>query len=759
MGLPFSQTSPANYSPPSGSPPGGSGGPPGGFGSPPGGFGRGPGGVAPPSRGAGWRPSPTISTPQSLPSGGTTPIPTPGASGYSSAPAPALAPPPFRPSAPVSPNWSLPTPAGAPLSAGGAVGTGGAAVGGASAVAVGAAAGLGLALGELGRGELAALGYEGFEYPPNTGEQLSSPLSTLGAGLRGTLESLRDGFEPFELAGAPSPTPLPMPGGAAPFSGGQSPGVAYRIRYGFRDHMRFNPGGTVVEAPQQPVLSGPIRGFVLSGVGWDGNPFQALGISHGAGVTTYNVQSSNSWLTAPFFISIVRVDGQPDTGGDPQPAPSIEPARPPRTLPFPVPDSPLSPGVSPAPAPHPSPASEPAPSRLPVPAEPDPAPIAPPLRETPQTPGLPSTPYQPATPRVPSIPELPTVPELPQLPQTPFSPFGPQRIGNPVLPGTAAQPGAEPIPAAPGVGTRTQLPPVTVTTLNPTAGGELVKPPTVNPPATTSNQRPNDPCQDPCGDGIFGAIGSLADLLSSIIDALAGNNEQNCDVCALLEQAIALLEPEGNNTVKLYPCDVEVPETPAPGQPDPAGTTSLAWSGTGIQALIEASKATQKGIAEIWEKVKCEAEKPVVIYPSDVYSEFTLESRLLLEFTKVDEYPKRSSNSSKWSLEIANPRTDLDWAEDFENFRFTKGQWYGRVLWSNSGVRSGAYCSTHEEALRLCEMIKALSTSQPQRTRTSLSGAASLYGGEVRVIRAVRTTILNNEVTECVEYHAPTTSQ
>jgi hypothetical protein len=236
---------------------------------------------------------------------------------------------------------------------------------------------------------------------------------------------------------------------------------------------------------------------------------------------------------------------------------------------------------------------------------------------------------------------------------------------------------------------------------------------------------------------------------------LAGNNEQNCDVCALLEQAIALLEPEGQNTVKLYPCDVEAPEPAEPGQPeppDPAGTKSLTWSGTGIQALIEASKATQKGIAEIWEKVRCEAEEPIVIYPSDVYSEFTLESRLLLEFTTVDDFPKRAATSSKWSLEIPNPKPNLNWCSDFEGFGFDKGNWYGRCIWSDSGIRSGTYCRDEAEAVRVCGLIQGLTTLEPKRVRITSTGRTGMSNASVRVVRAVLSTLENGVVVNCVKF-------
>jgi hypothetical protein len=241
---------------------------------------------------------------------------------------------------------------------------------------------------------------------------------------------------------------------------------------------------------------------------------------------------------------------------------------------------------------------------------------------------------------------------------------------------------------------------------------------------------------------------------------LAGNNEQNCDVCALLEQAIALLEPEGNNTLKLLPCGSDpqpAPEEGEPVPPDPEGTKSLAWNGTGIEALLEAAKVTQQGIAEIWEKVKCEADEPIVIYPNDVYSEFALEGRLTLEFTTLDAYPKQVVGNSRWSLDIPNPREEYNWATDFEAFRLIKGSWYGRCIWSESGIRSGAYCADQEEAQKLIDYIAGLTTATPLRQRITSSGRTGLSTAELRIIRVVKATIENGQVIETVCYKPPTT--
>jgi hypothetical protein len=149
----------------------------------------------------------------------------------------------------------------------------------------------------------------------------------------------------------------------------------------------------------------------------------------------------------------------------------------------------------------------------------------------------------------------------------------------------------------------------------------------------------------------------------------------------------------------------------------------------------------------------------VAIMPSDIYSELNIEGRLTLYFVKEADWPKRGANDSKWSIDIPNPIDGLDWCTHFENFAYTKGNFNCREFWSDSGIRSGAYCSSKNEGIRLLNMMKALTKATSLRRRFSevSVGRKPLYQGRIRVIRAVKTTIVNGTVTACVAYHRPAT--
>jgi hypothetical protein len=139
--------------------------------------------------------------------------------------------------------------------------------------------------------------------------------------------------------------------------------------------------------------------------------------------------------------------------------------------------------------------------------------------------------------------------------------------------------------------------------------------------------------------------------------------------------------------------------------------------------------------------------------------ELAIEGRLTLYFVKEADWPKRGANDSKWSVDIPNPIDGLDWCTHFENFAYTKGNFNCREFWSDSGIRSGAYCSSKNEGIRLLNMMKALTKATSLRRRFSevSAGRKPLYQGRIRVIRAVKTTIVNGTVTACVAYHRPAT--
>jgi hypothetical protein len=182
-----------------------------------------------------------------------------------------------------------------------------------------------------------------------------------------------------------------------------------------------------------------------------------------------------------------------------------------------------------------------------------------------------------------------------------------------------------------------------------------------------------------------------------------------------------------------------------------------------FKETAEAFEEQMKEVAKLT-KAECKGrnDKPpecVAIMPSDIYSELNIEGRLTLYFVKEADWPKRGANDSKWSIDIPNPIDGLDWCTHFENFAYTKGNFNCREFWSDSGIRSGAYCSSKNEGIRLLNLMKALTKATSLRRRFSevSVGRKPLYQGRIRVIRAVKTTIVNGTVTACVAYHRPAT--
>jgi hypothetical protein len=291
-------------------------------------------------------------------------------------------PPPSPPT--VSPSWSLPPLAGSPAlaapAAGAGIGVGGAIAAGVGALGVGVLAGEGIRQGGLALEDAGIL--------PN------SPL-----------------FQRYPWETGPNVAPAPIrnaipPGAASPFSGGQSTGVPYEVYIRWDVNWPF-------QTPDwhRLTLSGPILGMRTT---VDEYGIAAHWIRHGSPVREESIGSASyligqgtgpggSNVFAPNPIRITRVrrlDGQPDTGGDPTPDPVDQYTPPAGFRPTPSLD-PARPWLAP-----PIPALAPAPSPAPL-SPPRPSPATPPDR----VPALPGLPAQPSAP--PSSPPAPVAPPLP----------------------------------------------------------------------------------------------------------------------------------------------------------------------------------------------------------------------------------------------------------------------------------------------------------------------------------------------------------
>jgi hypothetical protein len=311
---------------------------------------------------------------------------------------------------------------GAPLPAAGAAATGIGAVG-TAALAVGAAA-VGLATGEAIRQGGLAL--------EESGAIPDTPI-----------------FEPYpwEASGPPPMDGAVVPGSTPAFSGGQSYGVPYRLRYKYTQIAPYQgtPFYVFNNVPATSVLPGPIRG-VGTGIS-SGIP--AYGFYYGvipafAAVMTLDLMATNYFLSD---LVIERLDGEPDTGGDPDPEPK-------RYAP-PVPQgargpSPSDPGGQPADLPGLPDASQPksprADQRL---APPVTQPTAPPADQPLPDPGEAPSPDTQPDQRIPVLPGLPSLsqpaPSQGEDPDLPLTQPGLSRQSSP-LPSPLPEPSKEKAP-------------------------------------------------------------------------------------------------------------------------------------------------------------------------------------------------------------------------------------------------------------------------------------------------------------------------
>lgn len=499
----------------------------------------------------------------------------------------------------------------------------------------------------------------------------------------------------------PSDRPVSLPSTPPPFEGGQCDGVLYSIRAQFT--RNDDPGKTVFGSARVTVI-GPIQSvFNLFGEDPD---FSGIYVRHAGGVSTM----SSSRVTRVFrdieFVAPIleRVDEQPDECGNPPGEPDYYTPR----LPIIRPNRPVgAPGV---------------------PRVPDidiwirpPAPIS----------EDDDDPVDPCSPRLPCRPEHPEGPE------------------NPVQPKPDGEPGdEEPTPEEP------------------------------KPPYSDGDC---DPCRK---------IDQLQEKLEELFNQ-DGTGRLDLGECAPeenQEEPEEELEPSGEVTLDENGNEVIVNGgatktifTPTPSKRTPASINretgqpadfradggieseedgSLNWDGTGLAGLYNFAIATSRALSAMNQRLACldlDGDSPIVIYPNDVYSEFELQGRLTLEFTTLDAFPKQVVGNSRWSLDIPNPLAEYDWATHFDSFRLTKGNWYGRCMWSSSGIRSGAYCASFEEAQKLIDYIRTLTTLTPERERVTSSGRAGMSTAQVRIIRAVKTTIVGGQVVDAVCYKPPTT--
>lgn len=124
-----------------------------------------------------------------------------------------------------------------------------------------------------------------------------------------------------------------------------------------------------------------------------------------------------------------------------------------------------------------------------------------------------------------------------------------------------------------------------------------------------------------------------------------------------------------------------------------------------------------------------------VVLPSDVYSEYNLESQLVITFGL--NYPKH--RGSAWNIHIPNPIEDLNWCEHFDSLMWVRGNVYGRLFFDgNSRLWTGGYFDSEEEANRVLMQLQSLSKYDDYRIRITKGGSPkrTIKGQTTRAVRA-----------------------
>lgn len=201
---------------------------------------------------------------------------------------------------------------------------------------------------------------------------------------------------PFEALGLPSLPRLPYPNefpvsGLEPgrvitpeipntFTGGQSPGVRYRVTYQYNTILT---NGQTNEPPSQQTAGGTVgyAGPIVRAEGVGSPAFQTIRLVYSGGAEQAQIRPGNcaqGCYRNIKIVSVTRVDGLPDTGGNPAPIQAgvrlPNPSRP--TTPIKLPGA--DPADSPEPRPRPRFTNPGQPAKQPLPyISPDPVPLAP----------------------------------------------------------------------------------------------------------------------------------------------------------------------------------------------------------------------------------------------------------------------------------------------------------------------------------------------------------------------------------------------
>lgn len=133
----------------------------------------------------------------------------------------------------------------------------------------------------------------------------------------------------------------------------------------------------------------------------------------------------------------------------------------------------------------------------------------------------------------------------------------------------------------------------------------------------------------------------------------------------------------------------------------------------------------------------------IVIEPFEKYAEFERVTQLAI--TYIPEGEKRTAKTSRWSLNIPNPISEIDWCRDIEPLVWHKGDISLRIYWDNSKVWSGGYFNSENTINDIIPKITRLSQSTPTNIRISKGGSPKATYRNVTIVPVVASVVSYDE--------------
>jgi len=166
---------------------------------------------------------------------------------------------------------------------------------------------------------------------------------------------------------------------------------------------------------------------------------------------------------------------------------------------------------------------------------------------------------------------------------------------------------------------------------------------------------------------------------------------------------------------------------------------------TALTAIGTAIKNTHKDVCNK-DEVNC-----ATLYPIDMFAEFNYESQMTIFY--------KSEDKSYWQIHVPNPKpfVDTDWCAKIHPIIINKGSVYGRIFYANSKVPSSGYFSTEDEAVRVLNLLGALSNDTHTSPRITKNTQPKRVPRDVLIkpYSVKISTISNNQIIDTKCYKAP----